>query len=86
MLTIPFITLMTQRLYEEYLLWLQHHGCDEEHAVNALAYTFIREVEAGEYEVPIDVKTDGHRLYLEISGCLPKAPKPTAQSLLEASP
>lgn len=86
MLTVPFITLMTQRLYEEYVLWLQHRGCDEEHAGNALAYAFIREVETGEYDVPCDVKTDGHRLYLEISGCLPKTAKSTSQSLLEANP
>ena len=76
MLTVPFITLMTQRLYEEYVLWLQHRGCDEEHAGNALAYAFIREVETGEYDVPCDVKTDGHRcIWKSVVACL----KPPSQ-------
>lgn len=83
MLTIPFTTLMPHRLYEEYLLWLQHYGCDEDHAGNETVYAFIRDVEAGGYEVPCDVKTDAHRLYLEVSGGLPKAGR-TSRALTEA--
>ena len=84
MLTIPFITLMSQRLYEEYLLWLQHRGCDEAHAGNELAYAFIREVEAGGYEVPSDVKTDAHRLFPELRGYLPKVAKPAVNTVVTA--
>lgn len=76
MLTIPFITLMSQGLYEEYLFWLQHHGCDEEHAGNEMAFAFIQEVETGGYDVPSDVKTDAHRLYVENRYCLPKSGTP----------
>jgi hypothetical protein len=83
MLTIPITTLMSQGLYEEYLFWLQRHGCDEEHAGKEMAYAFIRDVEAGGYEVPCDVKTDAHRLYLEVSGGLPKAAR-TTRALIES--
>lgn len=86
MLTIPFTTLMPGRLYEEYLLWLHHHGCDEEHTGYDTAYAFIREVEAGGYEVPCEVKKDAHRLYLEVRGCLPKTVKPLMSAVAEASP
>lgn len=72
MLTVPFITLMSQRLYTEYLCWLQRQGWDEEPAGNVMAYAFLHAVEAGEYEVPCDVKTDAHRLYVENRYCLPK--------------
>lgn len=67
MLTIPFITLLTQELYEEYVFWLHHKGGDDENTTDDFVFSFLTEVEQGSYEVAVALRPEADRLYLEFS-------------------
>ena len=70
MLTIPFIALLSQQLYNEFQLWLVHHGGDEEFANNRLVRAFMEDIEEGRYEVGELLREDAHRIYLELIPCI----------------